>query len=538
MAVRARRTAARIDRAAAKWFARRTEPFAPIEAAYHQLQAMRGGGEPPSIDPQVLGQLDKETIAELPEEAQDLVRIAAGRANVEIPARRRRSAATPVENAAAANELEGLLERGDIAEASFVYARALAHQKLEPGSPEADIARTFLWRAGRWREATKEFGRHPFLEGGADTLLPRPVAVVHARAAGDLGGAAIPPARQRTRAQPQLAESAVDVRARESRVRSPTGHSDSRSFALGRCPAPRGASKIRSAQQQSSGVATRECGKSRDGQQVVDALAMTSSRFASLVSGPASAGKGDRRHRSPRLPDPLSPAGAAGLLATSTPYGSMAEALRLLGADRRAVPHSRSVDFDLADKGGLPPSGAGDWSVGPAVSPEGSIDNVAALGLLAEWLGAAAFVLRHPDLRLIARSAERWRRTTAGDWAYPIAAERRRISLATASRRDDRRSNHASSSQTDDPVAAMGPARASGGPPSTIAAPELAGRIARRFPAAIREARARPEAATYPRPPRSRCRRAPGTERAVCVRAASGGAQRCTRGQESDHDDR
>ncbi len=71
-------TAARINKAAAKWYAGRTEPFAVVEAAYHQLQAMRHGGQAPHIDPSVLGQLDSTTIAELPQQAQDLILAARG----------------------------------------------------------------------------------------------------------------------------------------------------------------------------------------------------------------------------------------------------------------------------------------------------------------------------------------------------------------------------------------------------------------------------------------------------------------------------
>jgi hypothetical protein len=36
-------------------------------------------------------------------------------------------------------------------------------------------------------------------------------------------------------------------------------------------------------------------------------------------------------------------------------------------------------------------------------------------------VGAAVFVLEHPDILLIAKGAEAWRRTMAGDWAYPHA---------------------------------------------------------------------------------------------------------------------
>jgi len=483
-------TAVRIDREAAKWFARRTEPFAAIEAAYHQLQAMRGGGAPPSIDPQVLGQLDKETIAELPEEARDLIRTARGERTSKFRADARRSKATPIENAAAANELEALLERGDIVEASFVYDRALAHQKLEPGSPEADIARTFLWRAGRWREATRELGRQRFLKGGADTFSVdrsplSTLALLEIWA--ELRFRQLVSEFER---DPLLAESAVNVRARGIKGSLANG---ALGFALLRAGArlPSSTGSLEDPIGAAETVWRKDTGmtKSRGDQQVVDALAMSATRFASLVSRPAAAEKGDRRRRSPRAPDPLSRAGAARLLATSTPYGSTAEALRLLSPGERVLSHLASVDFDLADKGGLPPSGAGNWSVGAAVSPEGSIHNIAAHGLLAEWLGAAAFVLRHPDLRLIARSAELWRRTTAGDWAYPGPPSdgelswRRRPDMTTADR-------IMQLLQSDDPVAASQDQLRLWWAVEHDVALKLAERIVKRFPAAIREARA------------------------------------------------
>jgi len=50
--------------------------------------------------------------------------------------------------------------------------------------------------------------------------------------------------------------------------------------------------------------------------------------------------------------------------------------------------------------------------------PVDPVEGLAALGLLAEWAGAAAFLLHDADLRVLARSAERWRRTTAGQWSY------------------------------------------------------------------------------------------------------------------------
>jgi hypothetical protein len=485
-----KRTAARIDRAAAKWFARRTEPFAPIEAAYHQLQAMRGGGEPPSIDPEVIRQLDKETIAELPEEAQDLIRTVRGERTSKFRAATRMATATPIDNAAAARELEALLERGDIVEASFVYDRAFAHQSLEPWSPEADIARTFLWRAGRWREATKELGRQRFLEGGEDIFSADRSPLCILALLEIWAELRFPQLLSELERDPSLAESAVNTRAHGIKGSLANG---ALGFALLRAGTrlptstwgledPIGAAEFVWSDE---GMAT-----GRGGQGVLHALALPSSRFASLVSEPAPAVKGGRRRRSPLLPDPLSPAGAARLLATATPFGSAAEALRVLGRDERVLSHLAGVDFDLAETGAMPPSGAGKWSVAPAVSPEGSIDNIAALGLLAEWLGAAAFVLRHPDLRLMARSAERWRRTTAGHWAYPRppgdgeASWGRRPDATIADRIKQLL-------QAEDPVAAsQDQLRLWWGVRHDAAPePEPAQRIVKRFPAAIREAR-------------------------------------------------
>lgn len=54
----------------------------------------------------------------------------------------------------------------------------------------------------------------------------------------------------------------------------------------------------------------------------------------------------------------------------------------------------------------------------PSGPPQEPIEVLADLGLVNEWIGAAAFVLGGQDLKLIARSAEAWRRTIAGLWSY------------------------------------------------------------------------------------------------------------------------
>jgi hypothetical protein len=430
--------AARIDRAAAKWFARRTEPFAPVEAAYHQFQAMRWGHEAPRIDPQVLGQLDKETIAELPEEAQDLIRTARGERTSKFRIDQEVTAVSAVDLAAAAGELEALLERGDLVEAAFVHDRSFARQDLDAGSHEADVALTFLWRAGRWTETARLAREQPFWtprEGGTTSWRDRSPLIALAQLE-LLAELRFPTLIKAFNADADLAGLAADLRQRGIKGSLANG---ALGFALLVAGAHRAGStwNLDDPIEGAATVWSDETGKGASAR-VTDVLAMPASRFLSLVSPPSVAAKAKGPQAAPRIPDQSTPSGAARLLASSIPYSAVAESLRSL--DRgRILAHLSAVDFELGEAGGLPPSGAGGWSVAPAASPEGSIDNIAALGLLAEWLGAAAFVVRHTDLRQISRSAERWRRTTAGAWAYPVPASRepawsRRPDATTADR--------------------------------------------------------------------------------------------------------
>ena len=489
-------TAARIDRAAARWFAGRPEPFAPIEAAYHGLQAMRWGHEPPRIDPQVLGQLDKETIAELPEEAQDLIRTARGERTSKFRIDYDTTAVSPADHAAAASELEAVLERGDLVEAAFVHDRSFADQHLEAGSREADIDLTFLWRAGRWTDATRLAREQPFWKGRKGSALSwrdrSPlVALAQLEIWAELRFATLVKAFED---DADLAGLASDLR--RSGIKGFLANG-----ALGFALHVAGAHLARSTwnlDDPIQGAATVwswetvwATGQARRGKvvdpRVTDALAMPASRFLALVSSPVVAAKPKRPPPSLRVPDPSTATGAARLLASSTPYGSVAESLRSL--DRgRILAHLSAVDFELSEAGGLPPSGAGGWLVAPAASPEGSIDNIAALGLLAEWLGAAAFVLRHADLRHISRSAEQWRRTTAGDWAYPVPAHQE---SAWTRRPDATIADRVTQLlQSADPVVASQDQLRLWWGIEPDRGPDLAERIGRRFPAAIREARA------------------------------------------------
>lgn len=417
---------ARLNRAAAKWFEHRTEPFAPFEAAYHHLQAMRSDDHPPELSREILYQFDDETLAELPQIARDVVSISRGDRSSQY-----RGGPPPgadLDLSMAARELSAILERSDIREAEFVYARTFEASPADPTSPEADVARSYLWRAGRWAEALKDFDPRRYFagrfRGGSPTTT---LANLEMWAESDFTALA-----RAFVTRPELAELATDLRRRGLGGSLADG---ALGFALREVEAPREKQSWSLADPVESAVTvwapTIEWRPGAPSPAVVDALAMQSRRFASQLSS----------EPPPRLPDLATPAGAARVLASATPYISVVQAYqsyRSLRGDLALPDHLGRTDVDLGTAGGLPPSGAGDWRLAPSTSAEAGIENLATLGLLAEWAGAAAFALRRPDLRLIALSAERWRRTCAGDWAYgsaaPAASWRRRPDATVADR--------------------------------------------------------------------------------------------------------
>ncbi|GAA2000819.1 AAA family ATPase [Microbacterium ulmi] len=417
---------AHLNRAAARWFADRTEPFAPFEAAYHHLQAMRSGGQPPSLSREILYQFDDDTLAELPDVARDVVRIARGDRSSLF---REQAPVAAIDHESAARELESILERADIREAEYVYQRSFGQSPPDPASAAADIARSFLWRAGRWAEALDGFDPRRYFSGRFRDSPPTTTLAQFEMWAesgfGELARAFI--------ARPELAEMAIDLRRRGL---TGTLGNGALGFALLAVDAPRERDSWSMSDPVDAAVsvwsATNAWESGAPSPMVLDALAMQAGRFSTQVStGPASAQRQEPQP-TPRLPDLSTPAGAARVLASATPYSSVIQARLGLTSDSAIRDHLARTDQALSAAGGLPPTGAGDWRLAAATSAEGSVENLAALGLLSEWMGAAAFALRAPDLRAIARSAERWRRTCAGDWAYPIVP-----GLPTWTRRPD-----------------------------------------------------------------------------------------------------
>jgi hypothetical protein len=412
-------TAAKIDRAAAAWFDHRTEPFAPLEAAYHRLQATRRGGEMPSIAPTLLQQFDAATISELPTAAQDFVLSARGERTSQF-----RHMTPPddvaVDLSSAAKELEAILERGDVIEAGYVYDRVFKGRVLDPRSAEAEVVAAFLWRAGRWRAATAGMQDRRPIGGPDDDLRTRSPVVTLALLEmwAETRFAEIVRAFDGNHT---LAVYADDLRTRGFKGALGSG-------ALGFAILDVGASSEKPSWSEVDPIAGAEAlwTSGPSSPRASDALSVGERTIGARVRPEYGPLEGASQPSGSHLPDRTTPQGQARLLATLTPYASTVEALRTLES-KRLGSHLSGVDFDLSESGGLRPSGTDPWTLAPAVSPDGSVTSLATLGVLAEWLGAAAFVLRHPDLRLLAMSAERWRRTTAGDWAYPSIGDTRPV---------------------------------------------------------------------------------------------------------------
>jgi hypothetical protein len=367
--------AAVIDRAAATWFAARPEPWAEEEVAYHVLQLMRRDPALPHVEPRVLAQLDPDTIAELPEVAQDVVRRARGERS--SLARGDTSSPGGVPPPGAAAELALLVERGDWPEAALVYEQTLAGRLFAARSPEADAVLAFLWRSGQWAQAQRLLAERDRL-GGEDLSGMRPeLAAPRVEMRAELSFAEF----VRTLAAPDAGARAVGAVAQQPR----SGLGDGAlGFALRAASIPLPPTSRPSVV---TAAFAQWGGAPDDAEPALNAAAeLLAIRVPSV--------------------DRTTPAGIARLLAVLTPYTDAAATLARLRTGSAIAAHAAAAGRALAALEDVPPQ-----SVDP-------VEGLAALGLLAEWAGAAAFLLHDPDLRVLARSAERWRRTTAGQWSY------------------------------------------------------------------------------------------------------------------------
>ncbi|HEY4188929.1 MAG TPA: ATP-binding protein [Candidatus Limnocylindrales bacterium] len=400
----------KIDRAAADWFGRRPEPWCAVESAYHRLQHMRRDHRPPLVDPQALLGLDDSAILELPAEAQTLVRQQRGERTQQFRGEAAPTANEPLDPAAA-RELEGIIDRGDWLEGAYVYDQTFGVSLFDPRSRDADVARTFLWRAGRWAEAKRLLDARDRLGGGDDlTRLPPPLAQVRLEMRAEFGFAALVAA---LRANASLLDFIGSIVLR-------AGRSELGDGALGFALRLVGA-QLASASKSSDDIdavgavfATWAPAAADDGR-ARGALASAESRLAAYAqpSTPLASGA------SGTPPGPS----VARALAVLSPYVRPSQTLLRAEASARARDDATGIDHALAAAAFLAPSDSGPWRVAPENPSAEVLDRISGVGLLAEWAGVAAFWTKDRDLALIARGAERWRRTAAGDWSYERAPD-------------------------------------------------------------------------------------------------------------------
>ncbi len=415
------RQCARIDRRAAEWFARRPEAWAGVEAAYHRLQLMRtvrtGDKRVPALDPATLAQMDQQTLDELPLVAKDLVLRTRGERTsgyraAEGPEGVPGAAVRPLAPEAAA-ELRSMVERGDWTEGGVVYDGAFAQAVYDARSPEADTARAYLWRSGRWTEAARLLRERDGL-GADDADLPELVSRSPQEAA----------CRLEMRAELQFDDLVAALREQEQLA-------DVATYLVGqglRSSLTHGALRL----------ALEVAGGYRPpSPSMPDPVGAAASWW---LEGPGEASTGPDRADpdqagTPRIEEvaawnrvngrtggerpPAGPAGRARLLAVLSPYTDLVTAMTAAGQRPELLAFAESAYRNLDRHGLLAPSGAGPWhDTASSASEAGGLHALADVGLLAEAVGAAGYLLGDADLNLVARSAERWRRTMAGSWSY------------------------------------------------------------------------------------------------------------------------
>jgi hypothetical protein len=398
----------KIDRAAAAWFERRSEPWLATEALYHRLQLMRRGEAAPTIDRDVAVRFDDAMLSELPDQARDRVLQARGqRSTVGRGIQDQPASVGPVDPRAV-KDLQFISERGDWAEAADLYARVFEPAQIDPASDAGHAVRTFLWRVGRWLKAKKSLRDLDATSPGDDDLAKlRPddaLALLEMRAEFSFRRIV-----GRLAADDEWRDLAHRVAGRGAKTDISTG---ALGFAL-----------------RAEGIWIESSSRRVDPVRAVDELWVIGGSSNALDNA-VSVAQERMARRAPQAIDPtqmpssladpstLATTLAARRLAVHTPYASPLSLLAQFESGNRLASHARSTLLALTRAAAWWNGGIGSMEVAPSREPQDSIEALTDLGLVAEWAGVAAFVLGDSNLALIAKSAEAWRRTTAGLWAY------------------------------------------------------------------------------------------------------------------------
>lgn len=380
---------AQIDAAAIPWFAKLKTPWAQIEAVYHQLQLARRGRAPPSIPAHIADQFDAETLDELPPAVADVVRAARGERSSQFRDSQAAMSTAVPEGNAVVRELLGLLKSRDWVEGAYIVGRITDAGGLDVRTPAADAVRAFLWRSGQWAQARHWLAERDRFDASdadlADLHETLALARLEMRAEFD-------PDRLRRHwhtwrpLMPKLDQTAVAASDNAARY-------GALGLLLSELPEPFYFS----------------CTDSRDS----DVVAAAREHWIGDSNGRYLPAEQMGRERISRVASATESPAFGLALATLTPYPIFASNLMTLQG-RAGLREAVGRAADCIARGSLFEDR---YTLLPTMSDDDPIGWLTDLGLFAEWAGASAFVRRDADLRLIARAAERWRRTVAGDWS-------------------------------------------------------------------------------------------------------------------------
>ncbi|PLR28328.1 ATP-binding protein [Caulobacter zeae] len=375
----------KLHRRAARWFSRQAAPWAAAESLYHRLQATRWEEDDAlkGMNLEAGIAFEQNDLDDLPAPARDAVLRARGERSYE--GRGYAAAAAGPVSAEAAGELRMLIGRGDLTEAISFYENVFRPASIDPVGEAAEAALVLLWRTGRWREARRLADERAWSRPWDEALFDAwPEAAL---------------VRLEMRAEFKFADlrrwfgeaGNEDRRDRTTRLIM-ASKANLAAGALGFAAAPQ-----RLLPERTDTVAAVQALWSLDAprEDLQSALLIAEERRRRIDPAPAAEARSF-----------FSQARDAQAMAILSPYDDLGEWLL---RDRR---DGRLHDMLNARVAAFPEFAA------LRHDPAAPAATLSALGLTAEWLSAAGFLLGDQDLRSIGRSAERWRSTAAGWWRY------------------------------------------------------------------------------------------------------------------------
>lgn len=378
----------RIDKAASRWFGQRTDTASQIDALYHRLQQSRRAAVRPAIPAEIAQYFDSDMVAELPERAQIAVRQAAGKSVASFTA----ATGGGLDDRELINELERIIASREWHEGLSLTDHFLADAPIDPVSPLADTVRALWWRAGRWSDAYWLMRERDKLGYDDSDLvnLPPIQAAARVEMRFEMG-------KGRSLLDDEHAWSKVDSRAFDAML----GQSGAMAFM----------------------ASTREPPiEGLHSETPYDVLEAALARWMGTGDSGAwhgAVGYGRERigGQGVHLRYPMPDWTEAQLLSTLTPYVGFVAALGEV--EQGILSHAEQASVSLATSQDSPLTLTRVMEPAPQLWRDGDpLGTIADLGLFAEWADALAFVTRNANLRTIARSAERWRRTVAGQWSF------------------------------------------------------------------------------------------------------------------------